>query len=409
MSFIVEHECPQCGAPVDLEETHRILRCPYCEVKNYMFARDMFRFVLPYTAPGKDILYAPYLRFKGVAYLCKDITIKHRIVDITRLGTSFTALPMSLGFRPQTLKMKFITPHDNSLFLASSVNSEDILNAVGQQTSALVSTSFNHRAYIGEVFSIIYLPIFVEKNRLYDAVTHECITSLPDGQAYFDSAVMENPQWQISFIATMCPNCGWDLNGERDSVVLTCHNCNSAWEAANGRLIPVNCETVIGGKDKTIYLPFWKINAISTQGLEFISYGDFMRITNQPRAVQQEWENMDMSFWVPAFKIRPRIFLHLSKHMTLAQQAFETKAEIPNIKAYPVTLPLSEAIQSMKITLADSIMNKRTCFPLLPQVKIAIGETSLVYIPFHETNHEIIQEQMCVSVNTKTLEYGRLL
>lgn len=409
MGFIVEHECPQCGAPVDLEETYRILRCPYCEVKNLLFARDMFRFVLPYTAPGKDIFYAPYVRFKGIAYLCKDVTINHRIVDITRLGTPLTILPMSLGFRPQTLKMRFITPHDNSSFLTSSVTSDDILNTVGQHTSAFMSTRFVHRAYIGDVFSVIYLPLYVEKNTLYDAVTHECITFLPDGQEHFDSAVTVNPRWQIGFIATLCPNCGWDLDGDRDSVVLTCGNCNSAWEASDGKLVPVNCKTVIGGNDKTIYLPFWKINATSTQSLEFGTYADYIRTTNQPRVIQKEWERMDMSFWVPAFKIRPRIFLHLAKHMTLAQKDFEMKEEIPNVNAYPVTLPLSEAIQSMKVTLADSIMNKRMCFPLLPQVDLTIGDTALLYIPFDETGYEIIQEQMCVSVNKKALEFGRLL
>jgi DNA-directed RNA polymerase subunit RPC12/RpoP len=409
MGFIVEHECPQCGAPVELDETHRVLRCPYCEVKNFLFTRDMFRFILPYTAPGKDVLYAPYMRFKGVAYLCKDVTINHRIVDITRLGTQSTVLPLSLGFRPQTLKMRFITPHDNSSFLASSVTSEDILNIVGQHTSAFVSTRFYHRAYIGEVFSVIYLPLYMEKNTLYDAVTHECIASLPDGQAYFDSALAENPRWKISFIATMCPNCGWDLDGDSDSVVLICGNCNSAWEASDGRLVPVNCKTVIGGRDETIYLPFWKINTTSTQGLEFGTYADYIRTTNQPRVIQQEWEQREMSFWAPAFKIRPRIFLHLSKHMTLAQTDFEAEEELPTVNAYPVTLPLSEAIQSMKITLADSIMNKQRCFPLLPQVDLSIGETTLLYIPFHETGYEIIQEQMCVSVNKKALEFGRLL
>ena len=165
-----------------------------------------------------------------------------------------------------------------------------------------------------------------------------------------------------------------------------------------------------GSGKKTLYLPFWKISSKSVQGLEINSYADFIRVTNQPKVVQKHWEKQEMSFWIPAFKIRPGIFLNLSSQMTIAQKDFKVVDEIPgDNNLYPVTLPHSEAVQSIKITLANSIMRKKKMFPLLPQVSFTIGESTLVYLPFNDAGQEIIQEHMRISIHKKTLEFGRSL
>ena len=51
---------------------------------------------------------------------------------------------------------------------------------------------------------------------------------IPDG---FDVADLsfKHPDDHIRFIAAICPGCGWNLDGQRDSLVLTCTNCQSAW------------------------------------------------------------------------------------------------------------------------------------------------------------------------------------
>ena len=409
MAFIVEHECPQCGAPVELEETNRLLRCPYCDVKNYLFARNHFRLVLPHKASNKDIIWAPYMRFRGNVYLCRDVSIKHRVVDITRLGAPFRELPMSLGFRPQAMKMRFVTPDLAGSFLSCSLSVDNVLDTVGKHISTLVSHDFFHRAYIGEALSLICLPMYVEGNKVFDAVTNQLIAPIHGGREVFEPDIENNPRWQITFMATICPNCGWSLEGEKDSVVLTCSNCDTAWEAPDGRFVRVGFKTVPGSGKKTLYLPFWKICAKSAQGLEINSYADFIRVTNQPKVVQKHWENQEMSFWIPAFKIRPGIFLNLSRQMTIAQKDFKMAEEIPKDNLYPVTLPHSEAVQSIKITLANSIMRKKKMFPLLPQVSFTIGESTLVYLPFNDAGQEIIQEHMRISIHKKTLEFGRRL
>jgi predicted RNA-binding Zn-ribbon protein involved in translation (DUF1610 family) len=408
MGFTVEQECPQCGAPVELEETDHILRCPYCDVKNFLFAPNYFRFVLPHKAHDKDIFYAPYLRFKGNVFFCKNLEVGHRVVDITHLGLALKGLPPSLGVRPQAMKMRFVTPDTGGSFLRFSLKATDILAKAGNLSSTSPPGRIFHRAYIGETLSLIYFPLFLEQDRLFDAVLNQPMAELPGGREALERAMNKNPRWELTFIATLCPQCGWNLDGERDSVVLTCGNCETAWEAREGKFSRVSLLLIPGGGEKTVYLPFWRITARS-EGVEVHSFADFIRVTNQPKAVQKQWENQDMSFWSPAFKIRPKVFLNLSKRFTISQEVFETGETILKKNMYPVTLPRSEAAQGMKLTLAASAMNKKKVLPHLPSVKFDIRDSTLVYLPFTETGHDMVQQHIRIGINKNALEFGRQL
>ncbi len=408
MGFAVEQECPQCGAPIELEETDRLIRCPYCNVKNFLFAPDYFRLLLPPKLSDKDILYAPYMRFKGSVYLCKGASIGHRIVDITRQGSTFRQLPVSLGLRPQAMKMKFVNPGVPGSFLKCSLRRTDALARAAQHTSLAGPGKLVHQAYIGEAFSLIYLPLFAQQGKLFDAITNKAIARLPQGEDVLAPAIEQNPKWQITFMATICPQCGWDLDGERDSVVLTCSNCDTAWAASEGKFIRVDFNAVPGRNEDATYFPFWRI-AARDKGLDIHTYADFIRVTRQPKVLQRHWENQDMCFWIPAFKIRPKLYLHLARQMTILQKDFDTQEDIPKKKLYPVTLPRGEAVQSMKLTLASSAMAKKEIFPLLPQVSFTARQSTLVYLPFNDGGHEMLQEHTHVAINKRTLEFGRYL
>jgi predicted RNA-binding Zn-ribbon protein involved in translation (DUF1610 family) len=408
MGFVVEQECPQCGAPIELEETDRLIRCPYCNVKNFLFAPDYFRLLLPAKVSDRDILFAPYMRFKGSVYLCKGTSIDHHIVDITRPGSAFRQLPVSLGLRPQAMKMKFVNFGVPGSFLKCSARPTDVLSEVARHTSLAGPGKLVHQAYIGEAFSLIYLPLFAQQGKLFDAIINKAIARLPQSEDIFASSIEQNPKWQITFIATICPQCGWDLDGERDSVVLTCGNCETAWEASKGKFIRVGFKAVQGRDEEPTYYPFWKIAAWD-KGLGIYSYADFIRVTRQPKVLQRHWENQDMCFWIPAFKIRPKPFLQLARQMTILQKDFGMEDEIPKKNLYPVTLPRDEAVQSMKITLASSAMTKKEVFPLLPRVSFTTKESTLVYLPFHDTGPELVQEHTGVAINKRILEFGRYL
>ncbi|HDH04186.1 MAG TPA: hypothetical protein ENH01_00515 [Nitrospirae bacterium] len=43
----VEHQCPQCGGPVILEETDRFMSCAFCRVNLFIVSGDFSRYYLP--------------------------------------------------------------------------------------------------------------------------------------------------------------------------------------------------------------------------------------------------------------------------------------------------------------------------------------------------------------------------
>ena len=463
MGFTVEQDCPQCGAPAEIDEADRLLRCPYCEVRSFLFTPDYFRFVLPHKTSEEELIYAPYLRFRGFAYYCQGLNIGHRIVDITNMGMEFDGIPFSLGVRPQTLKMKFITPEIGGSFLrftldpaetiaratklspgrkilpispepkkpsldfdSSFSDPSDLFSPFGmlskaaelssasiQSTGAdpgsgsFISDQIFHHVFIGETLSIIYLPLYVEGNGLFDAVVNQRIAKLAEGQDIMEH-VASNPQWELSFLATLCPQCGWDLQGERDSVVLTCNNCNTAWEASEGKFVPVEFQSVPGEGERTLHLPFWKISA-TAEGVDINSFADFVRVTGLTVMIQPEWETGDMNFWVPAFKMQPKLLLDMAHKMTFAQYCFDVEKTIPDENVYPVTLPRSEAAQCLKMILANATIFKQDVFPLLPEIMFNIKDVMLVYLPFTDSGYEVAQQQVTVSIMKSALEHGRNL
>jgi len=408
MGFKVEQECPQCGAPLVLDETDHLLCCPYCNVKSFLYTPSHFRFALPHKSTGREILYAPYLRFKGNVFSVQGQTLHHRIVDITRLGMDFKGIPPSLGLRPQVMKMRFVTPETGGRFLCLSLRPSQILNMAANLSSPSSNDRLYHRAYIGETLSLIYLPLFVEKNKIHDAVLDRAICGLSESPGILEAASGASAGWTLTFVSALCPQCGWNLEGERDSVVLICRNCETAWEVEGGSFRPVDCSAVPGERENTLYLPFWKIFAAAKE-IDIHSYADFIRVTNQPRAVLKKWENQNMSFWTPAFKIRPKVFLDLSRQYTLFQDEFNHTERIGKKPLYPVTLPRSEAAQTMKLTLATSAIHKNSVYPHLPRIRFEIHGSFLMYLPFTGAGGELIQQGLGISIQKKILEFGRSL
>ena len=408
MGFLVKQECPQCGGPVELDETDHILQCPYCDVKSFLFSDEPFRFVLPHKTQNKEILYVPYLRFRGVVYACRARKVAYRIVDITRLAVPLKRFPISLGLRPQAMKMRFVSRETEGSFLKCFLKTSEMLDQAEKQSSAATSAQIFHRAYVGEAINLIYLPLYFEKGALFDAITHHPVARLPKDRNKFSSITENVSPWKLTFLATLCPRCGWNLEGQRDSVVLTCRNCQTAWEARRGKFISVDFLVVSDDDPGVTYLPFWKMS-VRTEGIPMNSFADFIRITNQPRIIQKAWHHKDMTFWAPAFKIRPKLFLAISRRLTLAQENSDCRKEFTDQTRHPVTLPLAEAIQGIKMILAHSTVSKKEILPRLPEINMAVKEATLMYLPFHQTAHEMIQPHTKLAINKKSLEFGRYL
>lgn len=413
MELCVEQGCPQCGAPVTLAETDRLLTCPFCGVKNFLRSSGAFRYLLPdkvEEAKRRALLHVPYLRLKSTVYSVSETGIAHRIVDTTRLGHVLPGLPPTLGMRPQAMKLARITPHTEGRFLRMSVKTRSILaNGAGQGGwSVEKGTVPYHQAFIGDTFSLIYLPLTRDETHLVDGVTNNPLIELERVKPFPHSGIPFNPRWQVRFLPALCPRCGWSLDGEGDCLVLPCDNCDSAWEIGDHGLRWIEWLVEPGGPDTALYLAFWKISA-AVQALSISSFADFLERTNQPLVPRPSWRDMTMNFWIPAFKVRPRIFLHLARSATVNQWRLQPEEGhvVPGL--FPVTLPEKEAAQAIKITLAACAVSPKSVYPLLPEARPSVAGGTLVFLPFVDRGHDWVQPHTGAVVAKNVLRFGRKL
>lgn len=415
MDLTIHQNCPSCGAQIELSEADRLIRCPYCEVKNFMVTRGPLRFVLPDKAPAhierSEMFYAPYLRFKGNIFYCKGKHQKFKVVDTTQQGMNARALPPSLGLRPQAMPVSLVTDEVNGTFLRQTIKARTLLERAAQLTvidSEAIKAPFYHRAYIGETVSCIYLPLYVENETLHDAVTNKVLAHGDFADNMRQMGGGYRAVWTPHFLATLCPQCGDSLTGEHDSLVLSCYNCHTSWEEKQGTFYSIPWDCVPSQHSEMLHLPFWKLTVRAT-GIAMNTFADFLRVTNQPLVVQKKHEAMELSFWIPAFKLRPSTFLRIGQNMTLSQAKIPDGEPSMAKRMYPVTLPRKEAIQALKSVVAGAALNKRNLLPLLPEMSFHPLVTKLCYLPFFDRGHDFVQEHTGLSLAKSVLRFGRKL
>ena len=408
-SWKIEYECPQCGAPVTLGESDRLFRCAYCRVKLYLMAEGPFRYYLrPKKGISTKIFYTPYWRFKGIYFSFHENEIRHRIIDSSVLALQSRAFPPSVGLRTQALKLSMVSPEVEGTFLSPELSYQTGALKIERQIKAFSGikvNSLSFRTFVGERISLIYAPFFVEDGTLYDAIVGQplesSLASAHQSQERGIPASGHPEGFQIKFISTLCPDCGNDLTGERDSVVLLCKSCESAWRASETGLIRSAFEVLPGGEKNLIYLPFWRMKTeIESIGLR--SYADLVRMANLPAVVREEWEELDCYFWSPAFRIHPPLFLKLAKLMTLS---FPGKAEttLPPEPLHPVTLLPEGAVESIKVNLLNLAVEKKEVSSQLADAKIHLEEPFLVYVPFIQSRRELVHPRLGFSFQRASL------
>ena len=99
-NFQIEQQCPQCGAPILIDETDRILSCKFCRTRVYLATEDHLRFYIP-PAKGipETIYFIPYWRLKGLSYTLEETNISYKYFDANFLSFDLSSLPYSLGLR----------------------------------------------------------------------------------------------------------------------------------------------------------------------------------------------------------------------------------------------------------------------------------------------------------------------
>jgi ribosomal protein L37AE/L43A len=400
--FRIEHQCPQCGAPAIMDETDRLFACEFCRVKSYLVAKDVFRYMLPANTPeSKNLIYFPYWRFKGMWFTCDGNGITHKFIDVSHQAVASPLFPVSLGLRSQALKLKFVAPETAGRFLQPTQSFVQATQNFEDRLGKTWAKPILHHAHIGETISLIYSPFYIE-NCIYDAVLNRPTPAALAEDFNIDQLPAESPDWRIHFISTLCPSCGWDLEGKRDSLVLLCKNCVSAWYPVGKKLKKIKFGKHPASDSAAIFLPFWRIRP-EISGINLNNYVDLIRIANIPKVIQPGWEDVGFRFWVPAFKVRPKIFLQLSKNMTLSQLHHELNEELPEHRYHPVTLPITEAIESLKVNIASFIKPKNRLVEIFHEIGITVKSFVLVYVPFLEKHHEFIQPDLQFAVNKNIL------
>jgi hypothetical protein len=95
--------------------------------------------------------------------------------------------------------------------------------------------------------------------------------------------------------------------------------------------------------------------------------------------------------------------------MTTFQPEGKTSETFAGASFYQVTLAGREAVESMKITLAHLVVDKRQIYPKLADIQVSADEIMLVYHPFIVGPHELIHETMHVTIDRTALSYGTYL
>ena len=401
--ILIEHQCPQCGAPAILKETDRLFACEFCRVKSYLFQKNFFRYMLPNSAPkNKDLLFFPYWRFKGMVFSCVEDGIKHRFIDFSHQAVDSDYFPISVGLRSQALKLNFVTPESKGYFLRPTQTFKNVMSIFTHRFSTSLPNPVFHQSHIGETRSLIYSPYYANE-KIFDAILNKPVSpDLPDD---FDATLLQGgrPDGRINFIPTLCPDCGWDLEGRRDALVLNCKNCNSVWRPTANGFKKLRFAILPASQKNIIYLPFWRIKADVT-GITLNSYADLVRIANIPKAIKKIWEDVEFRFWALAFKVRPQVFLRLARNITLAQPREKLVRELPDTRLHPVTLPIEEAVESLTVNLAGFMKPQKDLLPTLRDITITPKSYLLVYIPFIEQHHEVIHPEFHLNINKNQLE-----
>jgi predicted Zn-ribbon and HTH transcriptional regulator len=405
--LLIEHQCPQCGAPATLEETDRLFACPFCKVRSYLTTGDYFRYMFPPAKPAdKPLVFLPYWRLKGSLFVSLPEGVKPRIIDVSQQGVSSPFFPVSLGLRSQTLRLRFVSPDDEGFFLKPILSLKETLRAAEEMFISGLPEPIFAKAFIGETLSQIYSPFHVA-DRVFDAILDRPVSPpLPD-DFHISKFGGGKPDWRIEFIPTLCPNCGWDLEGERNAIALSCKNCNSLWISNGKGFTKMEFGHFPAESSDSVYFPFYRIRA-DVSGINLASYADLVGVANMAKVVQDCWQKRPFRFWTPAFKIRPQDFLFFSRNLTLAQPPKEWIGQLPQGETLSVTMPIKEAIESLKINLASFIKPPKMLHALA-DTEIKARAAILVYIPFQKSGNELVQPAFNLRTTRTLLEYAKFL
>ncbi|MBN2028753.1 hypothetical protein JW824_00770 [bacterium] len=461
-NYKVEIPCPQCSAPVILEETDRILTCRYCRTRVALIPKDYFRYcILPRDPKSEQIFYVPYWRLRGLYFYNRNLHIENRMFDTSVLASPVPRMTYSLGVRCQTLTLKSVDPEMEGLFFQPKISKQKVihkienmvnlskkiqnnLDAVSEEVPSILSpwaifkkrdismnifkvdiTDFpsnsrngkrstknapqdistikkeenitsNLKEFIGETISMIYFPVYLKNKLLYDGVLKNPISSHPVTENDMRPLIQDEIHWTLDSIPLNCPECGWELPGERDSIFFYCPYCSIGWLLYKDQFRMCSVGIVDTEKEISIYMPFWKM-VVEAEGLIEKRYTDQMKRNFRIQLDGTKQEATATTFWAPAFKLAPDAFINTARNVSVQDPKLRYMENISKYPLFPVTLPASEALESVRIVIALLAESKENVFHLLPNLRIRPKQAMVVYLPFKIRGIELIQQDMQLS------------
>ncbi len=415
-NFQIEQQCPQCGAPIILDEADRILACQFCRTRVFLSSEDHFRFYIPpVKGIAEPIYHIPYWRLKGLSYAIQDHDVSSKYFDANFLSFDSPLLPYSLGLRPQAMKLKFVGSSENEgKFIASSFKTKENLlkkykNRVDAVREIFIGENVHQEIFIGETVSIIYTPVYCSHNRIYDAVLKKPL-DLQAKDLEVEKSLISAPdeKWHVEFLSLLCPACGADLPGEKDAFILFCKNCNSAWNPSKKNFVKTKILTWEEKGDDITYLPFWQLK-VNINGLQLETYADLIRVANLPKVPSDIWQQTPFYFYAPAFKLNPALFLRWCRQLTATPAAKDLTDYIPAGKIHHATLPVTEALESAIITLSSLMADKRQLAQIMAPLKFTLEDSCLVLHPFRTGIRELVHTKLGFSMDLGALTMGAYL
>jgi len=385
-----------------MEETDRLLDCTFCRIRLFIISTGPFHYYIP-AAAEDNLIYIPYWRIRGLAYTIGPLETTNRYFDTSLKAIPLQGLTPSLGVRPQAMKLRFLTPDTPGQFLRPTMKAEEVLPQGSPSTGVR-----SHDIFIGDTVSLIYTPMVLKNDTLHDAFTRQPAVPWSEGDGKMYPVLNPAERDRTRFIATLCPHCGQDLQGTKDTLLLTCKNCQSMWSCEGTSLQSIPFAVMEGYGTNLHYLPFWRMK-LRFDGIPLTSVADLVRIANLPRPVTPALEEKQVFFWAPAFKINPALFLRWARQITIYQPDDDCVETIPIQPLYPATLPLKEAVESAALTLGGIVTDKRMFLTNLGRMQIKIEESRLVYQPFVERGRELIHEKMKVVLDRNALTFGAFM
>lgn len=450
-ALVVRHECPQCGAGLELGEADRLLVCPYCRVRLLLYCAGPRWLFLPARAGApEDVFYVPYWRFRGARYVLGGASVTGAMVDHSLRAARYEALPGSLGVRPQVMVSRFVRADAGLRIAPVAVDESEYLgrlrdalwmadrikiaplcslhddlrisappaDALGSEISFGIAVDsrpayepFDTEAqaassqhFIGETVTMLCAPFFRVGGAVHDAVTGEVAGAVTGDEP----APVVAPGTALRFHASLCPECGHDLEGGVQTLVVVCTGCGAAWQASASGLVSAPYEIIESDGSETSWVPFWRIT-VATPDLALGTLRDLLRFINQSMPLSADRQAQPLAFWIPATKARPEAFLRWARIATLRQRPTVggRLPEATQSELHPINLPVTEAIESVRVVLAAMCTSRWQAFSAVRRGTITARSFRLVMVPFRRSGGELTQPAMGFSMQSAALGWGK--